>query len=272
MRDKLKADKEELADWEEKTAAARNKGLFFKRLHKSSAKQGKMTGEASGGEEGDDAEEEGPLDLEDSEASLDRTWCLVLPLETSGLHFLQPLPTLTLPKTPAEIHHAMAGKHLAIHMVGIRLILIYFIHPAPFRPTALRRPSVGYWPLSRSLPPRRSIAPGASTSSSTSPPSPCWSLPKVSFYLTLYLIRLCAFQLPGTRSSGMFLAGSCPGPGSNGDLLASPCTDLLSDSPSFGSDALYAAITAALLWNIYSERRALQSNVEEKGDQGDPKP
>jgi len=31
-----KADKKDLADWEEQNAASRNEGLFFKRLHKAS--------------------------------------------------------------------------------------------------------------------------------------------------------------------------------------------------------------------------------------------
>ena len=42
-----KADKEDLADWEEKNATSRNEGLFFKRLHKASPRDKDMTTQGS---------------------------------------------------------------------------------------------------------------------------------------------------------------------------------------------------------------------------------
>ena len=50
----LQADKEDLADWEERNAAERNQGLFFQRLHKASPREKSKAGDAPGG----------PLDLD----------------------------------------------------------------------------------------------------------------------------------------------------------------------------------------------------------------
>ncbi|GAX85465.1 hypothetical protein CEUSTIGMA_g12881.t1 [Chlamydomonas eustigma] len=50
LRDKLKEDREELADWEDRTAQARNQGLFFKRLHKTrELSSSRTSGEGSEG-------------------------------------------------------------------------------------------------------------------------------------------------------------------------------------------------------------------------------
>ena len=40
-------------------------------------------------------------------------------------------------------------------------------------------------------------------------------------------------------------------------------SDLLSETPSFGSDALYGAITVALFYNVYSERKALSDEADD---------
>ena len=50
----LQADKEDLADWEERNAAERNQGLFFQRLHKASPREKSKSGDTPGG----------PLDLD----------------------------------------------------------------------------------------------------------------------------------------------------------------------------------------------------------------
>lgn len=45
----IQADKEDLADWEERNAADRNQGLFFQRLHKASPREQSKAGDAPGG-------------------------------------------------------------------------------------------------------------------------------------------------------------------------------------------------------------------------------
>lgn len=56
VRPTLQADKEDLADWEEKNASSRNEGLFFKRLHKASPRDKDST--TQGSSESDSIESE----------------------------------------------------------------------------------------------------------------------------------------------------------------------------------------------------------------------
>lgn len=53
VRDRLKADKEELLEWEERTAMARNQGLFFQKLYKGPVREKKKKERGEGA--GDDA-------------------------------------------------------------------------------------------------------------------------------------------------------------------------------------------------------------------------
>ncbi len=50
--------------------------------------------------------------------------------------------------------------------------------------------------------------------------------------------------------------------------LPSLATDLLSSEPLYGQDALYGAIGAAMVYNVWNERRALSSSDR---DEGEPK-
>ena len=51
-------------------------------------------------------------------------------------------------------------------------------------------------------------------------------------------------------------------------LFSNPA-DIFSADPSYGDDALYGAITAALIYNVYSERVAMSK--AQKEDQSGPK-
>ena len=51
-------------------------------------------------------------------------------------------------------------------------------------------------------------------------------------------------------------------------LFSNPA-DIFSADPSYGDDALYGAITAALIYNVYSERVAMSKAQRE--DQSGPK-
>ena len=62
----LQADKEDLADWEERNAAERNQGLFFQRLHKASPREKSKAGDTPGG----------PLDLDQEVRACRLNLCL----------------------------------------------------------------------------------------------------------------------------------------------------------------------------------------------------